>query len=536
MAPTPPPTPSQAADGRLWQVEAAAVALMVLTLWVASFTAAAVFDDAFMFVRYARNLWAGHGHAWNPGGPPVDGLTSPLWLAVVWATLPWATPDAIASGAHLATLSLASAGVLLVVLWLAARALLAPALRPLAVLAPALLLVGPLRIDYLAVTGMETMLAAALLTLFVALMIRLWPGGGSPRMARLMGPVGLGALGFLCHLARPEFGLVAVLTPALLWRKCRRISPGCARAAVLCGATVISLLGLWLLLHLLWFGSLFPLPFHVKGFLWRMPYEDFSPTTRAIVLGAPFQFVQDGALLIGPLVLGLARRRRWRSLVALWLPLALTLIYLSAAFQVMGSANRYYFPLLGPAVLLLIPAWGLDAGAPRGLPPRGDPAVRAVPVLALAVFALILTGLLIFPQRQARHRIQSPRAPHTLIAERFQMLPAGASVAATEVGLLGALNPQLIIHDLAGLNDPEFARGFDADALFRRQPDVITLVHGDYQGMVRRILAHPRFGDYRLLWDLTPGRAGPYLDTAVYVNTASPRRAVIERILAPGGR
>src|ERR1043166_3009783 len=42
-----------------------------------------VWDDAYMFARYADNLLA-HGRiAWNPGGEPMYGLTSPLFLMVV---------------------------------------------------------------------------------------------------------------------------------------------------------------------------------------------------------------------------------------------------------------------------------------------------------------------------------------------------------------------------------------------------------------------------------------------------------------------
>src|SRR4029453_7354546 len=42
-----------------------------------------VWDDSYMFVRYADNLRAFHTVAWNPGGAPTYGLTSPLFLSVV---------------------------------------------------------------------------------------------------------------------------------------------------------------------------------------------------------------------------------------------------------------------------------------------------------------------------------------------------------------------------------------------------------------------------------------------------------------------
>ena len=39
-----------------------------------------LFDDAMISMRYAKNLAEGHGLVWNPGEPPVEGYTNPLWV------------------------------------------------------------------------------------------------------------------------------------------------------------------------------------------------------------------------------------------------------------------------------------------------------------------------------------------------------------------------------------------------------------------------------------------------------------------------
>lgn len=44
-----------------------------------------LFDDAMISMRYAKNLAAGHGLVWNPGEPPVEGYTNPLWT--LWMAL-----------------------------------------------------------------------------------------------------------------------------------------------------------------------------------------------------------------------------------------------------------------------------------------------------------------------------------------------------------------------------------------------------------------------------------------------------------------
>ena len=42
-------------------------------------------DDAYISMRYARNLFEGHGLVWNVGEPPVEGYTNFLW--VIWIAL-----------------------------------------------------------------------------------------------------------------------------------------------------------------------------------------------------------------------------------------------------------------------------------------------------------------------------------------------------------------------------------------------------------------------------------------------------------------
>ncbi len=42
-------------------------------------------DDAFIFLRYARNLALGEGWVWNPGGEVVEGTTSTLWTLIAAA-------------------------------------------------------------------------------------------------------------------------------------------------------------------------------------------------------------------------------------------------------------------------------------------------------------------------------------------------------------------------------------------------------------------------------------------------------------------
>jgi hypothetical protein len=51
-------------------------------------------DDAMISMRYAHNLARGFGLLWNPGQPPVEGFTNPLWVVymAVWHLLPIPLP------------------------------------------------------------------------------------------------------------------------------------------------------------------------------------------------------------------------------------------------------------------------------------------------------------------------------------------------------------------------------------------------------------------------------------------------------------
>ena len=88
-------------------VAAVAVALMVWAFlrWRHS---QAVFDDAFISYRHARNLVAGHGLVFNPG-EHVEGYTNFLWtliaaLGIALGRDPLATTRAVGVAAYLGTI------------------------------------------------------------------------------------------------------------------------------------------------------------------------------------------------------------------------------------------------------------------------------------------------------------------------------------------------------------------------------------------------------------------------------------------------
>ena len=60
-------------------------AAMAIAAWLAMFLSGMPlvgYDEANIFFVYARNLVAGQGFVYNPGGERVEGFTSLLWLLV----------------------------------------------------------------------------------------------------------------------------------------------------------------------------------------------------------------------------------------------------------------------------------------------------------------------------------------------------------------------------------------------------------------------------------------------------------------------
>jgi len=63
-------------------------AYSVVFIWQSSFVIDGeryfvLFDDAMISMQYARNLQQGYGLVWNPGGPHVEGFSSPLWVGML---------------------------------------------------------------------------------------------------------------------------------------------------------------------------------------------------------------------------------------------------------------------------------------------------------------------------------------------------------------------------------------------------------------------------------------------------------------------
>jgi len=456
------------------------------------------FDDAYMYLRYAHSALAGQWLAWNPGEPPVYGVTSLLHLLFV--TL---IRGLLPGVGHAVVLQVASG--LATVFLLAGLAALCGRFCQCARLRGNYLFWGALLLPLLcfreafffqAHTGMDTMLAALANTavVFASLHLAERPSSGRALAAAVVGLVAIEA--------RPDNVIIAALCPLLalvLLAPRPRLRPLMLWAGTFAGLVLIDLTLKWRVL-----GTPVPLAFYAKqpwyyqGFVGEFTWNPFWFLEVALATVSPFL----AATLI------FARRASLRLLLVLLIPAVATMAALFFVNQIMGHLGRLYFPslpLLVAAGVLVTDRWMSDpptTGLLRSLLIR---LACALLVLFGGARALEAAGRVYQDRAQTQTlasldgyqisaaetlpEIDSWRASREMARLAAESAP-GTSFAMSEHGLVGAEAPRAVIIDLLGLHDAIFARaGFSAAELWRRRPDVIWMPHPDHTQMLHDILA-----------------------------------------------
>jgi len=230
------------------------VALLLLGafgLWRAT-ELAWICDDAFLSLRYADNLLAGHGLVFNPG-EYVEGYTNLLWTLLIAAAEGLGAPPVAASQLLGIMAYLALAAALAVWSWRLAGERDGVFL-PLA----AMLVLALSDFHEWATGGLETSLFA-----FLMLQALLLTRAREPRAGRALAAGGLLGLLVLTRLDGLLVAGVAVLSYALPatpvpWRTRLRL-------AFFTALPVALVLAIWMPFKLAYYGDLFPTAFYSKS-------------------------------------------------------------------------------------------------------------------------------------------------------------------------------------------------------------------------------------------------------------------------------
>jgi hypothetical protein len=499
-----------------------------------------VWDDAFMFVRYADNLMHTGRLSWNPGGEATYGLTSLLYLAVV-VPVRWFTSNPVTAAAFSSYLPGVAFLVLLVVM-LEKHGEGGPIFRHgYTAFSLGLLAATVPQIGTHCGSGMDTTFALCFVTAYLILAQR-FDARNTAASAIL-----LGILGGFAFWVRPDLMVYTYTVPAAL----AVFSPtrDRRRLAALALAITVTVTGAQLLASYLYFDSPLPLPFYNKGlnrygayFLGKYSNRSLKELVYYVITFFPFFL-----LIASYLALGL--RDRMRSIPALdrGLLLATALFigyYLFFVVPIMAYSQRLYFPTF-PALAYLgqRSAATLLAQARRRYPNLAlDRSLRhtfmgialgAILVLSPATYTR-LTGNDYMKDFDLYGEYWKHEGQYMLffLAE-FSQLPDELVIATTEVGFPAAMNPRKQIVDLAGLNETRLAhQGFSAAyVLTRYRPDLIYMPHPHYRQMLSELSADPIFRkDYERFPMPAPEERG--MDLAI--RRSSPFYERMRRIILTG--
>lgn len=472
-------------------IAAGAVSLALLLAFLfAALSGPLIFDDAYMFYRYATNIQRGLGIVWNPDGVPTYGVTSHGWLFVVllfaWLPLPADTTLQLASwltGAF---------GLSFMCYGLARRSVSEWALA-LAAIAPAVLLISP-HFGFHLTTGMDTMLSFSVNVLIAYLVVDYL------RLPSLRRAFVLGSIGFLAFFVRPDSGLCALGSPLLAWVLQNRPR----RYGDLAGLILVPglLISFFIGISYIYYGVPLPLGFYAKS---ADSYVGFQGQ------GSSIDYLLDFITSALPFVLiACLTGMRRVYLLTFFVPAVATIGYLLTVNQVMGWHGRFYIPLLP---YIIIPSLlSLDKFLATG---------QKLELWRAAFMCVMATGfaftLLVRSQIVDWHLNASLPEPVSVpvmpiaadeplpevdwftsisrVSEDVASgVPPGTVIAASEVGYLGLSAPQAEIIDLVGLNDTEIGmRGITVDRLIEREPDLIWLPHTHYTGIRAELLSSRRF-------------------------------------------
>jgi hypothetical protein len=434
-------------------------------------------DDAGITFAYARTLAAGHGFTAQPGTPPVEGFSNPLWTLVVAGLyavkafhLPWTS--------KIVSLLFTAAPF-----WLIWRDLRDRTGSSLLLALPLVFLASNTAFVVWTTSGLENALLAALAATICTITIRRVDQGGDARRLDILA----GAVAALMALTRPDalvyLGIHPLATAVALAMAGHSAVSRTIRSWLATAGGFVPLFGGYLLFRVLYFGAWAPNTYYAKA----------KPSVANLFdVGKLLDLVEAGvgdvlwlALAAGAATLLLLAWRR--RLTAATLVRTAYLATAAAVYLLMPRDWMGEFRFATPFFVFL-PWWmaGLaaDAGATLTLRPAARLAAAAAGIVIAAQFAVIAAA------RSTVFR-DTPTLPLAVVqefgAEGFDRLAAvlpdrRASLLTPDLGGV-LLDSELRIYDLAGLCDREIARALAA-------PGDLPRLHEYVFGQIRPTFIH----------------------------------------------
>lgn len=387
-------------------------------------TGAGIVDDAYVFLRYARNIWTGAGPVFNVG-QRVEGYTSPLWLSVLTILRPVPLAPELLAVAASAVAGFAL--VLLVVFWRRSTD------HDSQLLGGVFLASNPAFV-YWAWSGMDTAIFALLVALTMVVFER------DLRCKRL--PIRTGVALSFATLARLEALWLIPVIAAVVTGNRRNIKS----LAGVVGGVAVPLL-----------ATIGP------HFLWRhMYYDAWLPNTFYAKLGIPQSaLITHGViylwrsapltiplLLLGALALRGARQQPGQHTVIFVGSAVWWLVYVTLAGGDHFPLYRFMIPTVALAAIFV----GSSLSTLIGVGSRRESSAIGVIVLILANLLLLTTNDAALARAEVFQTTAWARTGQWCASE----LPDG-TIATLVIGAI-PFYCNREIYDLVGLVDPYVAR------------------------------------------------------------------------------
>lgn len=433
--------PKVGGAGATWLgLTAAVVIFIVLAVFYFGYT----IDDAYISLRYARNVAAGEGFAFDSRVPPVEGYTNFLWVLCEVPVYALGLPGAAVLYAKLFGIgwgigALAAAFIL-------ARRLYGPGGGAVA----ALVIAALGNVAFWAVGGLET--AQYLCLIILALRFTLDAG------RKMTAAVAAGALWCLAALARPEGFVLAcvVMSSGLIMGDAGRRG---RRGFLLAGIVLLTGYGAYFLWRWYYFGMFLPNTFYARA--------GFSAASFAARIRGVLPFL---AYTVPPVAASLVLGRRDRDPGArfLWIALVACLVLAFVARREWMPGFRYELPF---AVL----AWIVFAGTWfKFIASRPKFAAWAL-TAAVTVYAFV-PGIFLF--KEVSYTGGLDRAHVALGKWLAKAAPAESSLATWDMGALPYYSGFPVIYDLnpEGLLSRETTRqGYRPEYFLTQRPTFFVL-------------------------------------------------------------
>ena len=463
-----------------------------------------LFDDAYMFIRYADNLLDGHGLVWNQGEDPVYGTTSLLYAFTVAASRAIFSAFELSSSVTLtSTASFFALAAIVCLSHIRSHLFKQGAfVQSLNIYFWSLVCLTPLLIH--GFFGMDTTLSLLTHCLLIYAVLKCIQSEQTIGFIHLLLVI---LTAFITFAARPDNLVYAGLFPilALYFFAERPI-----KKILLFGIGLTILVGLDALLKYWLLGDPLPLSSFAKrnGF-----YEGYTGYHKWNPIGYLLSFVACSL----PFLVFSRFKKDWITVklaITFFAPMLITFTYHVNMVQIMGHMGRFHFPFLAYVIVFGI-ICRLRVEKPRDNVYR----LRRFGLLVIGYLLLFTANETIAPlhtehmkaaqeagrispkthyQYPAKDKVALPTINAwklmLKVGEFGARLPKGSVIAMSEYGYIGSRAPNIKIVDPIGLHNPNVAHsGFDAEKFFAEKPDVIAMPDDVYTRINAQILDHPSF-------------------------------------------